>query len=187
MISMIPRKNLPQLIQALKNHDGYTFDHSVRVAHLLCDFGQELPLPLSDNDLYVAGLLHDIGKLFVNPNILDNKNALTADQFEEIKRHPSYGSLILKQIGVKESIVKGVLAHHENLNGSGYYGMHEHDISLLAKTIRIVDSYDAMTNRRPYSSPMTKTEALNEIDAFSGTYYDSFIASRFMDFHMEIA
>ncbi len=139
-------------INYIKNVDDYTYNHSLNVS-LLCNMFSKW-LNLNDNeteDLTVAGLLHDIGKLKIDPAILNKKGKLTDSEFEEIKKHPIIGYEIIKDTDLPEEIKKAILMHHEKINGTGYpAGLKDNEISKYAKIISICDIYDAMTSARTY-------------------------------------
>ncbi len=136
----------------LKGINDYTYSHSFNVS-LLCNmFSKWLNLSEDETeDLTVAGLLHDIGKLKINQDILNKKGKLTDEEFEEIKRHPSLGYEMIKDVDISDSIKDAVLMHHEKINGKGYpSGLKADEISKYAKIVSICDIYDAMTSDRIY-------------------------------------
>lgn len=136
----------------IKNTDDYTFSHSLNVS-LLCNmFSKWLNLSEEETeDLTIAGLLHDIGKLKIDPKILNKKGKLTDEEFEEIKKHPVLGYEIVKDMDLPAQIKEAVLMHHEKINGTGYpSGLKGEEISNYAKIVSICDIYDAMTSTRTY-------------------------------------
>jgi len=136
----------------LKDINDYTYSHSLNVS-LLCNmFSKWLNLSEDETeDLTVAGLLHDIGKLKIDSKILNKKGKLTDEEFEEIKKHPVLGYEIIKDMNISDLIKDAVLMHHEKINGTGYpSGLKEEQISKYAKIVSICDIYDAMTSDRSY-------------------------------------
>jgi len=136
-----------------KTIDEYLTRHCVNVALLSSMLGKWLNLPKKDLTLLTyTAFLHDIGKTLVNPTILNKPSQLTTSEFEEIKKHSLYSYNLLKGIAfLDESVILGVLTHHERLDGSGYpLGLKEDKINTFAKIIAITDMFDAMTSDRVY-------------------------------------
>jgi HD-GYP domain-containing protein (c-di-GMP phosphodiesterase class II) len=152
------------LVSTLDAKDPYTRGHSERVALIARRLGQELGLPESDlNDIYLSGLLHDIGKIGVDDRVLQKPDQLTDEEFRHIQRHPLIGYQILHQLGNLQHILPGVRNHHETFNGRGYPDrMQGEDIPLMARIMAVADSYDAMASDRPYRRGMPR-ERLEEI------------------------
>jgi len=139
-------------INYIKDVDDYTYSHSLNVS-LLCNmFSKWLNLRDEETeDLTVAGLLHDIGKLKIDSTILNKKDKLTDEEFEEIKKHPVIGYEIIKDTDLPKQIKEAILMHHEKINGTGYpSGLKGDEINKYAKIISICDIYDAMTSARAY-------------------------------------
>jgi HD-GYP domain-containing protein (c-di-GMP phosphodiesterase class II) len=140
------------LISTLDAKDPYTRGHSERVALIARRLGAELQLPREDlKDIYLSGLLHDIGKIGVDDQILRKPGALTRDEFEQVKRHPVIGYNILAGLRNLRAVLPGVRHHHEAFNGAGYPdGLAGDEIPLMARILAVADSYDAMISNRPY-------------------------------------
>lgn len=109
----------------------------------------------------VGALLHDIGKAFISPEILNKTGPLTAVEWEIIKRHPFSGMAMLLDTDIPDFAKKAVLYHHEDFHGGGYpMGIEGQNINILARVLRIIDTFDAMTSRRPYKDPLRPREAV---------------------------
>lgn len=136
----------------LSSTDDITYNHSMNVSLLASIFGKWLHLSNGDiKDLAIAGLLHDIGKIKVDPIILNKKEKLTDAEFDHLKQHPTLGYQIVAKSDLPNSIKQAILMHHEKMNGAGYpLGLSWDRIHDFAKIIAIVDIYDAMTAERPY-------------------------------------
>lgn len=136
----------------LRREDDYTYTHSLNVSILANIFAHWLKLSEQQiKEVTVAGLLHDIGKMKIDPNILNKPGRLTKEEFKIIKQHATFGYEIIKAQTISQDIKNGVLFHHEKSDGSGYpLGIHGEQIPLYAKIISIVDIYDAMTSKRTY-------------------------------------
>ena len=109
----------------------------------------------------VGALLHDIGKAFVSHAILDKTEPLTEVEWEIMKRHPLNGLAMLIDTDIPAFVKKAVLHHHEDFHGGGYpMGLEGPNITTLARVLRIIDVFDAMTSRRPYKDPMPPMKAM---------------------------
>ncbi len=152
------------LVSTLDAKDPYTRGHSERVALLARRIGQQIGLETGDlEDIYLSGLLHDIGKVGVDDRILAKPGQLTEDEFRQIQQHPMIGYQILCQLRNLSQILPGVRHHHEAFNGKGYPDKLKGDgIPLMARIIAVADSFDAMVSDRPYRKGMP-IERLEEI------------------------
>lgn len=147
----------------LRSFDDYTYHHSVNVAVYAVAVATRMGLAGDQiQEIAVAALCHDLGKSRIHPDIINKKERLTDEEFEEIKRHPKYSYDMLYSNPLISPIVRqAVICHHENENGSGYpYGKTGDEIPLYAKIIHAVDVYDALTSRRPYKDPYAPVDAL---------------------------
>lgn len=166
----------------LFEHDLTTYRHSQRVGDLLYQFAKHLKIKNTEL-IFLLGIVHDIGKLNVPKSILNKKGRLTEKEFTQIKLHTEYGQEIVKGIkGLPAEFSSIVKFHHENVDGSGYYGLQDKDIPLLSKMIRIIDSYDTMLYGRIYQNGKTQNEVISEICSLSGKYYDPELANEFKGF-----
>ena len=150
---MSKKKNLVQITD-IRLHDSYTFSHSVNVAVLAAMLGNLCGYSKSKlQAITLGGLLHDIGKLAVPASILNKPGALTADEFKIIRRHPSEGRRLLKELKSPIASILAIIAvqHHEHIDGSGYpYHIHGKSIHPYSRITAIADVYDALTSVRPY-------------------------------------
>ncbi len=162
------------LAAAIDGKDKYTRGHSERVARISVAIGKEMNLSERELEaLRISALLHDVGKIAIDDNILKKPAALTADEFDIMKTHPVKGYKIMSQIPGIEEFLPGMYSHHEMVNGEGYpQGLKGDEIPLQAKIVSVADTFDAMTIDRPYSKGMVLNEALDRIRAFVGTRYD---------------
>ncbi|GIW90527.1 MAG: hypothetical protein KatS3mg109_0959 [Pirellulaceae bacterium] len=152
------------LVSAIDAKDPYTCGHSDRVARICVRLARELGCsgPML-HTIYMAGLLHDIGKIGIDDQILRKPGSLTPEEFEHIKQHPLLGYRILADIKQMSDTLPVVLHHHEQWNGKGYpCGLASSDIPLLARIAAVADAYDAMTSDRPYRKgmPVEKVEEI---------------------------
>jgi HD-GYP domain-containing protein (c-di-GMP phosphodiesterase class II) len=145
------------LVSTLDAKDPYTRGHSERVALISRRLGVQLGLPHEDlREIYLSGLLHDIGKIGVDDQILRKTGPLTREEFELVKKHPVIGYNILAGLKNLQVVLPGVRHHHEAYSGRGYPdGLKGESIPLMARIIAVADSYDAMTSDRPYRKGLT--------------------------------
>lgn len=140
------------LTSAIDAKDPYTCGHSDRVARLSVSLARQLGCDRHDlNTIYLSGLLHDIGKIGIDDNVLRKPGPLTAEEFEHIKTHPDLGARILDGVKQLDKVLPVVRHHHEAWNGQGYpAGLMEQQTPLLARIVAVADSIDAMSSDRPY-------------------------------------
>jgi putative nucleotidyltransferase with HDIG domain len=162
------------LAAALEAKDRYTQGHSLRVALWAKDIAEEMGLSDKEREMvYMGGLLHDIGKVGVREYILLKTSKLTPEEEKEIRTHPSAGAKILKPANFPQEVVEAVLYHHEDYDGGGYpEGIAGEKIPLLARIIRVVDSYDAMKSDRPYRKTLPQKWVIEELNRCSGKQFD---------------
>lgn len=165
------------LMMKLQEYDKCTYQHSLRVAELSLAVGKKMKLSECEcNDLYIAGLLHDIGKIEIPSEIIQTERKLNFSEYELIKEHPLIGYNMIVNENFNENILNGVIAHHERLDGSGYpYQLLDRDISLYARIIGVTDSFDAMTSDRSYSKKIPIRDAINELNERNEMYDESII------------
>jgi HD-GYP domain-containing protein (c-di-GMP phosphodiesterase class II) len=169
------------LVSTLDAKDAYTRGHSERVALVARRIGTYLGLPEEDlRNIYLSGLLHDIGKIGVDDQILRKPGQLTAEEFAQIKRHPVIGYNILAGLRNLQAVLPGVRHHHEAFSGTGYPdGLSGDEIPLMARILAVADSYDAMISDRPYRNGL-KLERLEAIlREGSGTQWDPRVVSAY--------
>ncbi|NNJ25972.1 HD-GYP domain-containing protein [Alienimonas chondri] len=152
------------LVQTLDARDPYTRGHSERVAVVAHRLGRQLDLRPADLDnIYLSGLLHDIGKVGIDDGILRKPGKLTEEEFAQIRQHPVIGYEILAGISGLNEILPGVRHHHENFDGSGYPdNLAGSGIPEMARIMAVADAYDAMGSNRPYRDgmPLERIESI---------------------------
>lgn len=171
------------ILNTLQEKNKREEQHSVRVSRICVEIGKAINLPESEiNKLKVIGLLHDIGKIGVSESILNKMGRLTESEFEQIKKHSEIGYRILSSSSQTSEIAQDVLDHHERYDGGGYpRGKTGNKLSLMTKILTIADSYDAMTSERPYKSPMSKSEAIEELLLHSAKQFDPELVEVFIN------
>ncbi|HTL29115.1 MAG TPA: HD domain-containing phosphohydrolase [Tepidisphaeraceae bacterium] len=173
---------LHSLTSAVDAKDAYTCGHSERVALLSRQLAIESKLSEYQVDrIYMAGLLHDVGKIGVPEAVLQKCGKLTDEEFAQIKKHPEIGAKILRDIKQVEDIIPGVLHHHERYDGRGYpHGLAGEKIPLMGRIICLADCFDAMTSSRTYRKALPLESALAEIRKCAGTQFDPTLAECFL-------
>lgn len=143
---------LQAMSQAIEARDPYTRGHSDRVAKLAFQLAKACNLPeTACQEILIAGVLHDVGKIGVPDHVLSKPGKLTEEERELIQRHPEIGHGILEKLGKLRFALPGVLYHHERWDGKGYpHRLAGENIPLMARILAVVDSFDAMTSSRPY-------------------------------------
>lgn len=166
------------LANAIDAKDSYTHGHSARVA----DYSQKIAklagrTKQECDEIYFAGLLHDVGKIGIPGSIINKNGKLTDEEFAEIKKHPLIGSQILSSITKSPYLSIGAKHHHERFDGKGYpAGLKGDDIPYIARIIAVADTYDAMTSRRSYRDPIPQQQVREEIVKGMETQFDPFYA-----------
>ncbi|MHC4749050.1 MAG: HD-GYP domain-containing protein [Planctomycetota bacterium] len=179
--------SLKALTSSIDAKDRYTHGHSERVAFISRWIAERLSEQeqLEEEQIhrvYLAGLLHDIGKIGIAETVLRKKGRLTEQEFDCIRKHPSIGAGILREIKQMRDIVPGVLCHHERIDGTGYpNGLVGEQIPLTGKIVGLADSFDAMTSKRTYRDAMTVEQALTEIEKELGKQFDERLGRVFLD------
>jgi HD-GYP domain-containing protein (c-di-GMP phosphodiesterase class II) len=173
--------------------DPYTQGHSERVARLSFDIAKIMHL--SDEacqEIYLSGILHDIGKIGIPDAVLLKNGSLTDDEFRTIQKHPEIGYRIVERLGHMPFVLPGVLHHHERWDGKGYpHHLAGEAIPLMARVIAVADAFDAMTSSRPYRYAMPLQKASSIILSGKGIQWDADIVDCFHQWlrerHSELA
>ena len=170
------------LINAIDAKDQYTHGHSERVARYSLMLADKMKLePEKLDNIYIAALLHDIGKIGVSDTIINKDGKLTADEYDNIKQHPVLGSQILTNISEMPVAVIGAKYHHERYDGTGYpEGLKGEEIPLEARIISVADAYDAMTSNRSYRNSMTQEKVREQLVNGRGRQFDPEIVDQML-------
>lgn len=131
--------------------------------------------------MQIATFLYDIGKIYINKQILLKPKKLNQEELELIREHPRYGERLLRGIGLPDDVLSAVAYHHESYDGSGYpYGLSGTDIPIEAQIIKLVDAYGAMVSERPYRKPLTHLKAVEELKMASGKHIQPALLESFL-------
>jgi len=171
------------LVSALEAKDFYTRHHSARVTEFSLKIARHMGFGERElDDLELAALLHDVGKIGVPENILNKPGPLTSEEYKAIMDHPVFGEGILKPVVELTQIAKVVRSHHEKYDGSGYPdGLRGLEIPLGARIMTVADAYDAITSKRPYRGEESHHFAVKEIVRCSGSQFDPEVIQHFME------
>jgi len=171
------------LVAAIEIKDAYTCGHSRRVAQAARDTAQLLGLSASRaEDVYMAGVVHDIGKIAIEKAVLCKPGKLSPAEWEIVRGHPEHGAGIIDCVPQLRHLVAGIRHHHERRDGRGYpAGLSEDEIPLEAGIIAVADTYDAMTSQRSYRPGMSAPAAVEELRACSGPQFSGDIVQAFIE------
>ncbi len=163
--------------------DEYTRGHSDRVAYYACKIGQRLGLSENEmEELRIAGMFHDIGKIGTADDILLKSDRLSEFEFDQIKLHPTKGALILSAVSMFQNVVPTVRHHHERIDGLGYPdGLKGEEIERNARIIAVADAFDAMMSDRQYRSHLTLEETKQQLIQGMGTQFDLSFTKLFLE------
>lgn len=185
---------MDRILLVIDNFDKYTRKHCQRVGiytGLFLKFLEDNNLWTDDfygldetdlKDIVYSAYVHDVGKVTVHSEAIKAARKLTETEWKEVQTHPEKGAYFFLAPGY-ENIRDNVLTHHEKYDGTGYpLGLAGKDISLGGRIISILDSFDAMTDKRPYATkePLTLDEALEEISKCAGTHFDPELSALFI-------
>lgn len=161
------------LSAAIDARDPYTLGHSTRVARFATAIGAAMGLPPQElEDIEIASLFHDVGKLKTPDQVLLKDGPLDPQEHREIASHSENGAAILGRAASLQKYMPAVRHHHEWFNGEGYPdGLRGEDIPLHAAIIAVADAFDAMTSSRPYKDALSREEALQELTVFAGRQF----------------
>ncbi len=172
---------LKVLIYILESKEPYTSGHSERVSYYAELIAHELRLSSQEKeDLQIATLLHDIGKIGLSNRLLEKKN-LTQGENLDIRQHPLKGVRLIEPLAFSLAVSLAVRHHHERWDGKGYPdGLTGEEIPLLARIISLADSYDAMTSDRPYRQCLSTKKVQEELEKNAGIQFDPYMVSLFI-------
>ena len=174
---------IQSLVNALEANDRFTKGHSERVRLLSVELGHFIGLDFKEIEILEhAAILHDIGKIGIDNFVLQKNGRLSAKEYRIIKTHPMIGDQILEPIGTLEGVRKTIIQHHERYDGSGYpFGLKGDNISLKAKILSVVDSFDAMMTDRPYRKALSLFEVTAELKSNAGSQFDPHVITAFIE------
>lgn len=166
--------SIRMLANAIDEKDPYTRGHSERVAYYSACVAKHLGMgPEEVERVHVSGIIHDVGKIGIEDKILRKAAALTDEEYEIMKQHPTKGEHILEAVPLLKEKAGDGLMHHENVDGSGYpRGLKGEEIPWFGRIVSVADAFDAMTTDRPYSKAMTFEAAVARLRFLAGKKFD---------------
>ena len=173
---------IKSLVKALEATSYWTAGHTERVTEYAISIGRFLDL---DGDtlekLKICSLLHDIGKIATPREILNKSEALSENEWTEMKKHPGVGAEILGEMKQFKDVILGIKYHHEHWDGrKSIFGLKKEEIPLLARILSVADTFDALTSDRPYRPKRSKVDAAKEIQRCAGSQFDPEIVQAFL-------
>jgi HD-GYP domain-containing protein (c-di-GMP phosphodiesterase class II) len=172
---------MDSLIAAMEGMVEDLHGHVHRVSRVATSIGREMGIAADDVDrLKTVGMLHDIGKIHVDPAILAKPGPLIGDELIRMRRHPEFGFAMTVEL-CDELVAEAILYHHERFDGAGYpYGLKGDEIPLLARIVLVADAFDAITSHRSYQPALPAEYAIDEITLNSGTQFDPMVVDAFL-------
>jgi len=169
------------LIEAMSETVEDLYGHVYRVSSFATQVGRAVGLGDDDLDrLTTVGVLHDVGKIHVDPKILAKPGPLVGEELRRIRRHPEYGFAMTID-AYDRAIAEAILHHHERWDGNGYpFGLRRTEIPILARIVLVADAFDAITSHRSYQPALSVEHAIGELRTHSGTQFDPDIADAFV-------
>jgi len=178
---------LHALTATIDAKDPYTCGHSNRVAIISKRLAESMGLPSARvQQIYLAGLMHDVGKIGVPESVLCKPGRLTAEEYDAVKKHPALGAKILGDIRQLDDVIGGILYHHERLDGRGYpQGLYGDEVPLDARIIGLADCFDAMSSDRTYRQALPLDAVISEIRKCAGTQFDPDVVEHLLQWDLQ--
>ena len=176
---------ITSFVHVLEAKDKYTEGHSIRVAESAVKMAQGCSVSSQQvENIRLAGLLHDIGKVGIQEKTLNKPAKLSDEEYKEVKKHPLIAERILRPIEELKNVIHDIKHHHERFDGMGYpSSLKGENIPFGARILAVVDAYDAMTSERPYRPAFSSEQALEEIWLNAGKQFDPQLARDFLSIH----
>jgi HD-GYP domain-containing protein (c-di-GMP phosphodiesterase class II) len=182
--TVIRQETIQTMLKMLEKHDPYTKGHSQSVAELSSEFAGFIGVSnKKKKDIYMAALVHDIGKIFIPTSILNKPGKLTGSEFDLIKQHPVSAYNILLETSTMKNVAPYVKYHHEWYDGRGYPDhLRKEEIPVESRLLTIVDSWDAMTSDRIYKKGISEEDAMVVLKEHAGAQFDPILVEKWEKF-----
>jgi putative nucleotidyltransferase with HDIG domain len=173
------------LTSAIDASDPFTHGHSFRVSRYALRIARAMGMSSRDLEmLEYAGLLHDIGKIAVQNDVLLKVGPLTEEEWRSLKSHPNVGADIVEQLKFLREASEVIRSHHERPDGNGYpRGLKGEDVPLAARILNVVDAFDAMTSDRPYRKALPIDRVIQELQTYKGKQFDEQVTAILLDLY----
>jgi hypothetical protein len=178
---------LRAVIIAVESKDRYRKGHSERVTEIALSIGDKIGLSKRRrNILFQAAILHDIGKITIDPAVLSKKGKLSEEEIGLIRQHPIIGYRIIEPLSFLREVKACVSEHHERYNGGGYpSGTKKEELTLEGRILAVADAFDSMTSDRPYRKALTDKEAISELERNAGGQFDPHVVKLLIEVYRE--
>lgn len=185
MNSLNTHPHIARVLDQLWRKDPDTFKHCHRVADTAQAIGRELGLSHQERvEIYLCGLLHDIGKMLTPDFVLKKPGPLTPDEFSIMKLHPVDSGKIVASINDLAYLAEPIRSHHERIDGKGYPDQKQGEaVPVFSRIVLVADTFDAMTNNRVYRKQIDLARTYDELLKFSGTQFDPEAVKAFIALH----
>lgn len=172
-----------ELAETIRERDVVTYEHCRRVAIYANQLARHMGWHRrAARELALAGLIHDLGKTWMQNSVLNKPGALSQDERQQMQRHPAIAARILMTYDVSDDLIAMVLHHHESFDGQGYpTGLAGDAIPLGARLLAVADAFDALTSARSYKEPLPLAEVRERITRSAGAMFDPEVAHAFLD------
>ncbi|NLI89621.1 MAG: diguanylate cyclase [Epulopiscium sp.] len=178
----VKKRTIETIIEGLYKQNKYNKKHSEAVSSIAVEIGRQLGMDDGKlRELKEIGKVYNIGEVTISNSILDKKDELTKEEWQEIKKHPEIGYRILSTSIELSNLAEYTLAHHERYDGSGYpKGLKGKEIPVVSRIVAVADAYDAMRTDRPYRKALNDEEIIEELRKNAGTQFDPIIVDVFI-------
>ena len=186
--SLYSHPDISRILNQLWRKDPYTYYHCHRVADMSQWLGHELGLSKQERaEIYLCGLLHDVGKIMTPDHILKKPGPLTLEEFRVMRLHPEDSANIVANIPDLNYLVEAIRGHHERIDGKGYPDQRVGDhIHIFSRVILVADTYDAMSTTRVYRRQLSLERIYDELNRCKGTQFDPAVADAFIAMHQRL-
>lgn len=174
---------IERFLNIIEAKDSYTRKHSERVNLVSKKFGNYISLPVNELDeLNIASILHDIGKIGISKAILTKNDKLTDFEYDTIKKHTEYGEFLAKKIPGFGGVSNIIKYHHERYDGKGYYNLPSYNITRNMYIIALCDAFDSMNSDRPYRRALSYNNIIEEYKRCVGKQFEPKLCNKFIEF-----
>lgn len=172
-----------QIVTAMEGRAPHTLGHTKRVSDIAGTLGEKFDFQGEQKEILIrSALMHDIGKIGLSDSILRKTGILDEYEWKAMKLHPEFGVKILSPVGAHKELLPLILHHHEAWNGKGYpAGLSKTDIPFESRILAVADTYDALTNHRPFRKKFSHQVAVEKIKSQSGKMFDPEVVEAFLD------